>query len=604
MPKRQQYLLFGLIAVVVLWQGARMIDSTFFEPIRVKQGQLAALEKSVTDKTLEQVELGRLKKKLEKWKGRSLPPDPVKNAKQRPDALNAQRLYQDWLHDLAQLSGFEDLEIRPERLTVSKDNVYVAVNVKLEARAHYEQLCHFLDRFYRADILHRISALRVQSRESDGDPLLQVTLDAEGLAIVAAPQNRRLFPQTTLEEELAEDSTELIVESTEGFPEKPGFLIRIKNELVKVTGISGTTWTVERAQDSTNSSAYPVGTIIEQMRLNEEVAARSAEDIKQLMASNIFVKPAPPVQYKPRIAPLGEKTLTRGKPIEFSIVALGYDPAKGRPEYSLVAPAVDGSKLDKTSGKFSWSPGKEQKAGKYTFKFEMKHPSATGGRLSESVTVVLREPNTAPKIAAKTVPMVFIGRPWKFALEATDAESSASKLTWKLGDTAPSGMTIDSRSGEIKWTPDESTEPGEKPVQVTVTDDGSPAQSASQTLKLDVQDDAAMFTYLTTIFAVDGKALAKLYDRSQDKFTELKVGSRFAISDIRGTVSKIDKKYIVFTNGEEVHRLQIGQSLRESSAEKVVAPPVTTPADATQPANVTKVAQDPAAKSDPSLDNE
>lgn len=591
MQRRQQYLLFGLIAVVVLWQGARIVDSSFLQPIRDKQTELAELEKTVSLKKKDQIELARLKKNLDKWKARSLPPDPVKNAKQRPDALNAQRLYQDWLHDLALLSGFEDLEIRPERLMVSRDNVFVSVNVKIEANAHYEQLCHFLERFYRADILHRVTAMRVQSRESDGDPLLQVTIDAEGLAIVTAPQNRRLFPQTTLEADLAEDATELLVGSTDGFPEKPDFLIRIKNELLRVTAVNGTTWTVERGQDSTTASAYAVGTSIEQMRLNDEVPARSAAEIKQLLASNVFVKPAPPVQYKPRIAPLGEKTLTRGKPIEFSIVALGYDPAKGRPEYSLVAPAVEGSKLDKASGKFSWSPTADQKAGKYTFKFDVKHPSAAGGRLSESVTVVLREPNTAPKITTKTVPPVFIGRPWKFVPEGTDAETAATKLTWKLGENPPTGMTIDSRTGEIKWTPDESTEAGEKTVQVTVTDDGNPSQSASQSLKLNVQDDAAMFTYLTTIFAVDGKVLAKLYDRSQDKWTELRVGSRFAIADVRGTVSQIEKKQIVFTDGENIHRLQIGQSLREFSTEKSKSVAPEAPADALQPANVTAVAQ-------------
>lgn len=594
MQRRQQYLLFGLIAVVVLWQGARIVDSSFLQPIRDKRTELDELEKTVSLKKKDQIELARLKKNLDKWKARSLPPDPMKNTKQRPDALNAQRLYQDWLHDLALLSGFEDLEIRPERLMVSRDNVFVSVNVKIEANAHYEQLCNFLNRFYRADILHRVTAMRVQSRESDGDPLLQITIDAEGLAIVAAPQNRRLFPQTTLEKDLAEDATELIVGSTDGFPEKPDFMIRIKNELLRVTAVNETTWTVERAQDSTTASAYAVGTSIEQMRLNEEVPPRSAQEIKQLLASNVFVKPAPPVQYKPRIAPLGEKTLTRGKPIEFSIVALGYDPAKGRPEYLLVAPAIEGSKLDKASGKFSWSPGKDQKAGKYTFKFDVKHPSAAGGRLSESVTVVLREPNTAPKITVKTLPPVFIGRPWKFIPEATDAESASTKLSWKLGEDPPAGMTIDSRTGEIKWTPDESTEAGEKTVQVTVTDDGNPSQSASQSLKLNVQDDAAMFTYLTTIFAVDGKVLAKLYDRSQDKSTELRVGSRFAIADIRGTVSQIEKKQIIFTDGEDVHRLQIGQSLRESSTDKRKPAAAEAPADATQPANVTAVAQKPA----------
>ena len=71
-----------------------------------------------------------------------------------------------------------------------------------------------------------------------------------------------------------------------------------------------------------------------------------------------------------------------------------------------------------------------------------------------------------------------------------------------------------------------------------------------------------------------------------------------AIADIHGTVSQIDKKQIVFTDGENIHRLQIGKSLRESSTEKPKPVVSETPADATKPANVTAVAQKPALKDD------
>lgn len=605
MQRRQQYLVIGLVAAIVLWQGGRMLDSSFLEPIRQRQADLEELEETVDLREQDLIVLARQKKSLEQWRRRSLPPDPVTSAKQRPTALNAQRLYQDWLHDLAQLSGFEMLEVKPERLSLSRDSVFVSVIVKIEAEARYEQLCRFLDRFYRADLLHRVTSLRIQSRESEGDPLLQVTLEAEGLAIVGAPQNRRLFPQTTLDEDVSEDTTELTVESTDGFPEQPGFLLRMRSELLRVTEVHGTTWTVERAQDATTAMEHPVGTIIELIRLKDEVPARSAEEIKVLLKSNIFVKPAPPVQYKPRIAPLGDKSLTRGKPIEFTIVAMGFDPSRGKPEFSLVEPLVAGSRLDKSSGKFVWAPLSEQKADKYTFKFEVKHPSATGGKLSQSVTVTLRELNTAPKIASKPVPSIYIGRPWKFVPEASDAESPRDKLAWKLGENPPKGLAIDSRTGEITWTPDETVELGEATAQITVSDDGTPPLSATQSLKLQVQDDAAMFTYLTTIFAINGKPLAKLYDRSQDKYTELRIGTHFTIADIQGTVTQIDKKSLQFSNGEQAHRMEVGQSLREISALKTPQPPVgppgdkpdadtqdvdntgdLEPADATRPANI------------------
>lgn len=597
MQRREQYLLIGLITAVLLWQGAVQLDAWLLEPLRVKQAAFEKLQTQISETNTKLLQLARQRKNLNDWKKRSLPPDPIK-AKQRPNALNAQRLYGDWLHDLAELSGFEELKVSSDVISVSRDNVFVSVHIKIEADAHYEQLCRFLERFYRTDLLHRVTALRIQSPEAEGNPLLQVLLDVEGLAIVGAPQNRRLFAQTTLVEDVSEDATEIIVESNDDFPKEPGFLVRVRTEYLKVTRMEGAIWTVERAQDSTVASNHPSETILEHVRLNRDVKGRTPEEFKQLLETDVFVKPAPPVQYKPRVAPLGEKTLTRGKPSEFTIVAMGYDPSKGRPEFSLVPPLIAGSRLDKATGRFSWSPTSAQKAGKYTFKFEVKHPSAPGGKLSDSVTVVLRDPNTAPKIATSSTLPVYLGREWKTKLQATDAETPVGKLSWKLGPNPPQGLLIDSQTGELTWTPNDATEVGEAAVQVIVSDDGVPAQSTTQTLKLVVQDDAAQFTYLTTIFSVNGNVLAKLYDRSQDKYTELRVGTKFSISDISGTVTTIDKRFLLFATSDATHRLDIGQSLREAAAVKLPAAATdeNDVPDATRPANAVTI---PAASETP-----
>ena len=599
MQRREQYLLIGLVGAVVLWGGASLFHSTFVVPMQAKRKELDDLQKSISQRNAELIQLARQGKSLKAWKERSLPPD-AKLGKSRADALNAQRLYQDWLHDLAQTSGFEDLKVSPERRNPSRDNVFISVSIKIEAEARYEQLCRFLDRFYRADLLHRITALRIQSKESEGDPFLQVELEAEGLAVMDTPVKNRLFAQTVLIEELTEDATELKVDSTDDFPKEPGFLVRVKNEFLKVTAIDGTTWTVDRAVDNTTAGAEPAGTIVERVRTNDDARQRTPEELKQLLASNLFVKPAPPVEYKPRISPISEKTLIRGKPLEFSIVTMGYDPAKGKPEYLLTSD-IPGSRMDKSLGRFSWTPTKDQKAGKYTFKIEVKHPSAPQGRLTETVTVMLREPNTPPRLAVTTPPTVYLGREWQFTPQAVDAETAAGKLSWKLGDNPPKGIQIEARTGKLTWTPDDSIEIGEANVPITVTDDGSPPQTATSILKLKVEDDAAMFTYLTTIFAVNNNVLAKLYDRSQDKFTELRVGTRFAVADVRGTVTKIDKKFLEFASGDETVKLQIGQNLREVAPEPVLVDKTGVESaipDALHPVNVTKESGTAAVRSD------
>ena len=579
MERRQQYLIGGLVTVVVLWFGSGWLKSAVLEPIQAKREALDNLTKTVGQKEDQLLNLARSKKLLKDWQVRSLPPDLTK-ARQKPDALNAQGLYQEWLTDLAQLSGFEDLKVTPDR-RAPKGNIYVSVMVKIEADARFEQLCNFLDRFYRADLLHRVSSLRVLSKESDGDPFFQVILEAEGLALLDAPQRRTLFAQTRLAEELSEDGKTLKVDGLDGFPKEPGFRIRLKNEYLTVTEIDGTSWTVERGIDRTTAADYPETTIVELTPLNASVPARTAEEFQELLAANIFVKPAPPKDYRLKLGPLGEKTYTRGsRPFEFTIAAMNYDSTKGRPEFSLVGTPLPGLQLDKATGKLTWKPDEKQKASKYPVKFEVKHPSASGGKLSESVTILLREPNTPPKFAKRTPPPVILGREWKFAPEVSDAESSVGKLTWKLGDDPPSGLAIDESTGELSWTPEDSVPVGEAIAKVTATDDGMPPQSSTLELTLDVQDDLATFTRLTGIFEKDADRRAILYDRSQNKTTELRAGDKFTVADVQGTVTTISSKYLIFTSGDEAMRLELGQSLREATTQVIELP------DATKPANV------------------
>ena len=55
----------------------------------------------------------------------------------------------------------------------------------------------------------------------------------------------------------------------------------------------------------------------------------------------------------------------------------------------------------------------------------------------------------------------------------------------KLGDKAPKGMTINAKTGELKWTPGDDTEIGETIVPLILTDNDVPPQTSTLNLKLD-----------------------------------------------------------------------------------------------------------------------
>ena len=125
-------------------------------------------------------------------------------------------------------------------------------------------------------------------------------------------------------------------------------------------------------------------------------------------------------------------------------------------------------------------------------------------------------------------------------------------------------MTIDEKSGELKWTPGDTIPPGETTVSLVVTDSDTPPQSTTLPLKLDVQDDEAEYTRLDTIFIVVQKKLAFFFDASKNKRTELHEGDEFTVGDLTGTVKQIRQKQIVLAIGKREVRLRTGQSLREA----------------------------------------
>jgi hypothetical protein len=81
------------------------------------------------------------------------------------------------------------------------------------------------------------------------------------------------------------------VASTEGFPEEPGFNIRIEKELVAVTKISGSKWTVKRGLDGTTVAWHGPKAEVELYPIRSERKDIKLEDVRKGLVANPFVKP-------------------------------------------------------------------------------------------------------------------------------------------------------------------------------------------------------------------------------------------------------------------------------------------------------------------------
>jgi hypothetical protein len=64
---------------------------------------------------------------------------------------------------------------------------------------------------------------------------------------------------TTLDSALTSGDTTINVVSASAFPASAKFVVIIDNEIILVTGVAGTVWTVARAQEGTSAAAHDLG---------------------------------------------------------------------------------------------------------------------------------------------------------------------------------------------------------------------------------------------------------------------------------------------------------------------------------------------------------
>jgi hypothetical protein len=564
---RSQWLMVGLVATVVVWQGGSWASAWLLDPLRSRWSDRDRLESKVSDLEDQAVLLAKATKELSEFQRRSLPPDRKQPNAKTVTALNAQRLYQEWITDLVHLCGWDRINVSPSNsrssFSTGSQQIAVAVPVDVEAEARYDQLCQFLDHFYRTALLHRVTSLKISSRESTGDPVLKINMTVEGLALLSVPERRTLFPVTRLSQAVEPDDTELVVTSADGFPKKAPFRVRLGNEFLTVTGLQESTWTVERGVDRTAALPQTVNEAVELTPLVPDRPNLSTDEFRALLAANPFIKPPPPIEYRLKWEDPGVQPLVRGNSLRFELPVKGYDPTLGRPTFLIAGPAAPGVLVDRQSGVLTWTPPSQHPAGRYPVPLTIEHPSSPDGPLKVTVTIELREVNTPPTVMIEDIPPVYLGRSWRYALKIVDAESPPEKCTVKLADGSPAGLTWDAAQRVLLWTPPEATTPGNVAVSVTVTDDGLPPQTVTTPLNVKVEEDAAGLTFLVGIIAKNEQREAWLYDRGADRKSVLMQGDAVQVADVKGTVQEIGKDYLVLAQADQQFRLKLGDHLRQ-----------------------------------------
>jgi len=553
--QRTKLLGIGLAVVVAVWAGRSTVSDWIFGPIRKLEKELQSATAENERLNGEDIQLTAAQRNLQDWRFNSLP----------SNIDDAQRLYREWLFELARQCGFSGsgFEVTPGSRSAQKEFSTVSVDVK-KAEVDLNGLARFLYLFDQAGIMHRISGLKIDSPGAQGNPRLMVSFTAEGMSVSGSEDRRELLPRTPLAAAITESATSLNATPSELFPTAEGFepfWIRIDRELLKVESITDNAWNVQRGFAGTKPTAHIADSPIELFPVAWDRREKNTADYQAFISRSPFVIPSPPKTWTPRIAGVSDKTIRPGDEVKFTVRAENANPELGNAVFALKE-AAEGMTIDPASGEFLWKSPTELQPGKYTAKIVMHQTGQPEVTFDNSLTITLRKPNAAPTLELPKSAVVVLGREFTLQIKATD-DGPTESLKYSLGGGAPEGLAIDAASGLIRWNPTRSFTPGRYDLTVKATDSGDSPQSASATVALDVQDDYASMTLLTGTVSRDDVWYAWLRNKATGITARLKVGEFIRISDIDAEIDSITNRFVTFHDTAGLWKLELGQILRD-----------------------------------------
>jgi RHS repeat-associated protein len=133
-----------------------------------------------------------------------------------------------------------------------------------------------------------------------------------------------------------------------------------------------------------------------------------------------------------------------------------------------------------STGRLNWLPGSAQ-GGAYRISITVRDSRNRTATQSFTLFIETQLLNTPPQLLSTPLSSANVGRQYSYAVRASDADAS-DILTYLL-DSGPAGMTLNSTTGLIQWTP---SAPGTFPVVLRVRD--LSGATATQSFSIRVQN--------------------------------------------------------------------------------------------------------------------
>src|SRR3989441_217147 len=154
--------------------------------------------------------------------------------------------------------------------------------------------------------------------------------------------------------------------------------------------------------------------------------------------------------------------------------------------FALVA-GPSGMTLDSDTGVLTWTPSEAQGPSTYVITVRVTDNGSPPLSDTKSFTIIVNEVNAAPTLTVPPTQTINELTTLSVTNTATDPDIPANTLTFVLV-TGPSGMTLDSATGVLTWTPTEAQGPSTNVITVRVTDNGSPPLSDTKSFTVIVNE--------------------------------------------------------------------------------------------------------------------
>ncbi len=187
------------------------------------------------------------------------------------------------------------------------------------------------------------------------------------------------------------------------------------------------------------------------------------------------------VHQAPELETIPNQEVDEGEVLVYQVMA--EDPEGGPVTYTIDSEA-SGLVIDPASGLMRWVTGETDGGRAFEAVVVARDAGIPAKFAQQAFQVTVRDTNAPPIVSPIPGQTVGVDEILLVDVDGVDTDAPPQTLLYSLGIGAPSGMTIDSESGLLSWTPTLADAGQRYEIVVTVTDNGVPA--ATTTLRFPV----------------------------------------------------------------------------------------------------------------------